>query len=262
MYAYAIRPETIPSSYYRFILKTYAWGHTRASDRRMPALLTGGGRLPARSTRAPSASGPIDEVVLQNVRRNVRGQPVDVSALNAYIAKKGGPANYLTTDMPRYLSNTVLHPQEPNWVRNGARPRGAAPPCSHACLTPSVFCRARPLRRAMPAWRVFLDSFGKILPLYTSLTFAPMLLLQFRKILSRCAFPPHPRRQRAPPRDLKPWLLAGQGREGRGGGGRARPVSTISEGVLSAGRSTTFLAAFVALYQFFTSMHRRLLDVG
>ena len=63
--------------------------------------------------------GPIDEVVLHSVRRNVRGQPVDVAALNSYIVSKGGPANYLRTNFPLYLSNTVLHPQEPNWVRNG-----------------------------------------------------------------------------------------------------------------------------------------------
>ena len=53
------------------------------------------------------------------MRRNVRGQPVDVQALNDYIVSKGGPANYLRTNFPLYLSNTVLHPQEPRWIRNG-----------------------------------------------------------------------------------------------------------------------------------------------
>jgi hypothetical protein len=35
------------------------------------------------------------------------------------------------------------------------------------------------------AVRVFLDSFGKILPLYLSLTFAPMVVLQGRKLAQR-----------------------------------------------------------------------------
>jgi len=40
------------------------------------------------------------------------------------------------------------------------------------------------------------------------------------------------------------------------------PVGSAKQALLSAGQSTTFLASFVALYQFITSLHRRLMDVG
>ena len=56
MYAYVMRPETIPKSYYKFIVN----------------------------------QGPIDEVVLQAVRANNRGRPMDMSILREYVEKKGG----------------------------------------------------------------------------------------------------------------------------------------------------------------------------
>ena len=48
MYAYVMRPETLPHSYWKFIVK----------------------------------SGPVSETVLEAVRRNNRGLPVDVDAVN------------------------------------------------------------------------------------------------------------------------------------------------------------------------------------
>ena len=48
MYAYVMRPETLPHSYWQFIVK----------------------------------SGPVAAVVLEAVRRNNRGLPVDVDAVN------------------------------------------------------------------------------------------------------------------------------------------------------------------------------------
>lgn len=62
--------------------------------------------------------GPIVELVLQNVRKNLRGQAVDIYALNKYIASRGGPQRYLTDAYPAYLDNIVLHPQNRDWIWN------------------------------------------------------------------------------------------------------------------------------------------------
>jgi hypothetical protein len=75
------------------------------------------------------------------------------------------------------------------------------------------------------AVKVFLDSFGKVIPLYLSLTFVPVMLMQTSRVFKD-------------------------------------PIGMLVKGVLSAARSTTFLAAFVALYMFFISAHRRLLGIG
>ena len=38
----------------------------------------------------PCRTGPIHEVVLEAVRRNVRKQPVNIAAVNSYIRRNGG----------------------------------------------------------------------------------------------------------------------------------------------------------------------------
>lgn len=64
--------------------------------------------------------GPIDEVVLQAVRQNVRGLPVDVAKMNKYVELRGGPKDFLKTAFPPYIPNQILHPQQPNWLLQGA----------------------------------------------------------------------------------------------------------------------------------------------
>ena len=56
MYAYVMRPKTLPRSYWSFIVKT----------------------------------GPIHPVALEAVRRNNRSRAVNLEAVNAYIQKAGG----------------------------------------------------------------------------------------------------------------------------------------------------------------------------
>lgn len=79
MYAYVMRPETLPSAYWSFIVK----------------------------------SGPIDAVILEAVRRSRRGLPVDVAAVNAYSAAQGGKA-VLTSAFPRRIPAAFLHPRSAN----------------------------------------------------------------------------------------------------------------------------------------------------
>jgi hypothetical protein len=75
MYAYVMRPETLPGSYWRFIV----------------------------------ASGPISYEALEATRRVNRGLPVDVAAVNDYCVRMGG-APALTSPHPPQIPNAVLHP--------------------------------------------------------------------------------------------------------------------------------------------------------
>jgi len=59
---------------------------------------------------------------LKEVRKNVRGIPVDVNVLNDYVQKINGIQNYLKTSNPPYISNSILHPQQPNWIIQGFHP--------------------------------------------------------------------------------------------------------------------------------------------
>ena len=76
MYAYVMRPETLPRSYWNFIVRT----------------------------------GPIDAVVLEAVRHALRGKAVDVEKVNAYISQRGG-SRFLETAFPRQASFSHLHPK-------------------------------------------------------------------------------------------------------------------------------------------------------
>ena len=79
MYAYVMRPETLPRSYYKFILNT----------------------------------GPIDELLLESVRRNCRGVAIDPAALNAFAAKASGGrlAQAVSGAFPLGISAQALHPR-------------------------------------------------------------------------------------------------------------------------------------------------------
>ena len=53
MYAYVMRPETLPPSYWNFIVKT----------------------------------GPLEKNVLEWVRLNCRGRPIDLAAVESYVSR-------------------------------------------------------------------------------------------------------------------------------------------------------------------------------
>ena len=88
MYAYVMRPETLPKSYWKFIVK----------------------------------SGPIETPALEAVRRSIRKLPIDLHSFNAFIKKRGGTA-FLTTAFPAQVSTAIIiaqqqlfGPQEPRFV--------------------------------------------------------------------------------------------------------------------------------------------------
>jgi len=169
-------------------------------------------------------SGPIEELCLQAVRNNVRGQPIDLEALNKYVEQEGGSPNFLKDPFPPYIPNEVLHPSQPNWIKHGY---------SYFLSSKKTFPQSQrwqnatntPLPYPKPiAMNVFFDVFGKITPVYLVLTFVPMVALKTSQILKS-------------------------------------PIESVYQGMVSAGRSTAFLAAFVSSYMFLTSAHRRLLDI-
>ena len=69
MYAFVMRPKLLPHNYWNFIVRT----------------------------------GPIHGTVLEAVRQNVRGEPVDVDKVNAFIRGHGG-SRLLTNPYPRQVS--------------------------------------------------------------------------------------------------------------------------------------------------------------
>lgn len=72
-----MRPETLPKSYWKFIVK----------------------------------SGPIETPALEAVRRSIRKLPIDLHSFNAFIKKRGGTA-FLTTAFPAQVSTAIIIAQQ------------------------------------------------------------------------------------------------------------------------------------------------------
>lgn len=72
-----MRPETLPKSYWKFIVK----------------------------------SGPIETPALEAVRRSIRKLPIDLHSFNAFIKKRGGTA-FLTTAFPAQVSTVIIIAQQ------------------------------------------------------------------------------------------------------------------------------------------------------
>lgn len=78
MYAYVMRPETLPLSYWNFIVR----------------------------------SGPIPKEALAAVRMNLRGKAIDLDAVKAIVTKAGGSTAGLVSN-PVRVGCEVLHPGQP-----------------------------------------------------------------------------------------------------------------------------------------------------
>ena len=74
MYAYVMRPETLPASYWKFIVK----------------------------------SGPVEAPALEAVRRSIRKLPIDLQAFNAFLKKRGSAA-LLATAFPKQVQPYLVH---------------------------------------------------------------------------------------------------------------------------------------------------------
>jgi hypothetical protein len=76
MYAFVMRPESLPKSYQEFILKT----------------------------------GPVAKPVFKAVRESCRGGPVDLNALSAYLSNKRNSDLFHLTTNPPIIPCSVIHP--------------------------------------------------------------------------------------------------------------------------------------------------------
>jgi hypothetical protein len=76
MYAFVMRPESLPKSYQEFILKT----------------------------------GPVAEPVYKAVRECCRGGPLDLTGLSAYLANKKNSNVINLTNSPSVIPCSVIHP--------------------------------------------------------------------------------------------------------------------------------------------------------
>jgi hypothetical protein len=166
MYAYVMRPETLPPSYYKFIVR----------------------------------SGPIDECVLDAVRKNNRNKPFDVRTLMEYVTNLGTPATISSA------TNLFKSRNEPD-------PNGLLP------LIPCSVLHPRTESCVVHNLHTFFSTAKKTLPIYATLTFVPMVVLQFVKLFKD-------------------------------------PFTLLRKGVLSCLRSTVFLALFCAMYQVVICMQR------
>ncbi|GER50846.1 mitochondrial import inner membrane translocase [Striga asiatica] len=76
MYAFVMRPESLPKSYRDFIQKT----------------------------------GPVAEPVYKAVRDCCRGSPVDVDSLSAYLSSRRAPKTLKLEEFPRIIPCSIIHP--------------------------------------------------------------------------------------------------------------------------------------------------------
>ncbi|KAL3834699.1 hypothetical protein ACJIZ3_009435 [Penstemon smallii] len=76
MYAFIMRPESLPKSYQDFIQKT----------------------------------GPVASPVYKAVRDSCRGSPVDVSSLSAYLSSRKGFNNVKLNEFPNIIPCSIIHP--------------------------------------------------------------------------------------------------------------------------------------------------------
>ena len=126
-YAYVMRPETLNPGYHRFIVNL----------------------------------GPFPNVILDEVRKNCRGQPINADAVAKYIESTGGPealaacGDFLSTPFPDYIP---VRMNKPGSMANTA-----------------IF----------GALGAFLGCAKGIFPVYFGLTLVPTVVLKFNKFMRR-----------------------------------------------------------------------------
>lgn len=226
MYAYAMRPDTLPPPYFQFIVSTSV-GRAGSSALSVCASSAHSSlciyhsslcilqlRLTCACCLLPFfllLSGPIQLPVLDAVKASHRGQPINLEALKAVYEKfapvrpAGAPPRVPLEDILRKLSEDAYG-------------KGASPlyppllPCS--ILHPQN-------EHCYQQWiETFQNGAKRSLPIYLSLTFVPMFILRF-------------------------WLVV------------RHPLDQLRRGLWSVTRSTSFLSSFVATYMMIVCCHRK-----
>lgn len=138
-------------------------------------------------------TGPIVEVCLQGVRDNTSGHPVNMDDLVAYVRKASGQSGAvpLSSPYPDILGCNILHPMSTSCTQNG--------------------------------FRVLLQSFRRVLPVYGTLTLVTTVFLKASRLLRS-------------------------------------PVPTAIRAMTSALRSTAFLTWLITSYQLSVCLFRKLFN--
>ena len=108
--------------------------------------------IPTSSRKFITSTGPIDGLVLDSIRKNLRGQSVDMSKLNAYAIANGATHNPLLTPYPPKI--------------------------------PTVFIvKGQSALNAIV--RSFTDAFRRTLPLYFSISIVPYSVFNLRRAVTQ-----------------------------------------------------------------------------
>ncbi|GAV73390.1 hypothetical protein CFOL_v3_16876 [Cephalotus follicularis] len=91
MYAFVMRPESLPKSYQDFIQKT----------------------------------GPVDQPVYKAVRENCRGGPVDVASLSSYLSNRGKVNHVKLEEFPSIIPCSIIHPDADSCLAHNANAASA-----------------------------------------------------------------------------------------------------------------------------------------
>eukprot|EP00475_Leptophrys_vorax_P039873 TRINITY_DN7298_c0_g1_i1.p1 TRINITY_DN7298_c0_g1~~TRINITY_DN7298_c0_g1_i1.p1 ORF type:complete len:531 (+),score=125.39 TRINITY_DN7298_c0_g1_i1:180-1772(+) len=121
MYAFVMRPDTLPKSFFEFMYRLQ----------------------------------PVDRRILEAVRLNNRGDPIDLNVVNSYVSKASSVAlkgaDFLSTSTPDIIPCTYIHPS-------------------------NLFCNEN-------TFFITIRAFQRILPQYISLAVVPVLVLQLKSLI-------------------------------------------------------------------------------
>ena len=91
MYAFIMRPESLPKSYQDFIQKT----------------------------------GPVAQPVYKAVMDSCRGSPVDILSLSTYLSNRKGSDNIILEEFPSIIPCSVIHPNTKSCLAHNANAASA-----------------------------------------------------------------------------------------------------------------------------------------
>lgn len=162
-YAYAMRPDTLPQSYYKFIVQT----------------------------------GPIAPFALEQTRAQVRGLPVDARGCVQFMHKHtGGKSTAAAAAAAVPQLSQWRNPNSARFAQSLCDGLAVLPPGTHslapACAAypkamPCGFLHPQHRLCSMQALHTWLDGFKRTFPLYLSLNLVPLAVLKFKAFLQRPA---------------------------------------------------------------------------
>eukprot|EP00924_Labyrinthula_sp_SR-Ha-C_P008971 snap_masked-scaffold_2-processed-gene-8.13-mRNA-1 protein AED:0.06 eAED:0.09 QI:0/0/0/0.33/1/1/3/0/577 len=143
MYAYVMRPETLPESYYKFIRK----------------------------------QGPIPEEILKAVRSSIRLKTIDIQTyLNHVLRVSKGDTNILNKILPYIFKDP---PRQLNQIMNSEQLISSLTPKKEITVIPLQGIHPYTRSTALHTFRAFSGVATKIFPVYLALALVPAVILRY-----------------------------------------------------------------------------------